>query len=342
MRGSSDKRDTSRSPLDRAPVSLAPLVSIIIPCYNAEPYVGEAIQTALDQTYSPAEVVVIDDGSTDGSQAVIKSFGDAVRWETGPNRGGCAARNRGVTLARGELIQFLDADDLLDSHKLERQVPLALSVSPQIVYCGWRLASVNGKLPKQSKKHLPKLRADPVIFTLLNGLLTSTSLYPLDLLHQVGGFREGLSCAQDYDLNLRLACAGARFHRCSEALVTKRKLPGSVSSDYVRLVDQWGDIFWRAYRGLRARGELTDERAAAFAAQMTRSGRKYLRYGLIDKAMARFADAYQMHPSGGLHGAYGRVACLLRRSLGPVAAERLVQFQRKPVRLLGPLQRIFH
>jgi glycosyltransferase involved in cell wall biosynthesis len=325
-----------------APLSVAPLVSIIIPCFNAEKYVGEAIQSALDQTYSPTEVIVIDDGSTDGSLAVIQSFGDAVHWETGPNRGGCAARNRGVTLARGELIQFLDADDFLDSNKLERQVPLAVSVSPRIVYCGWRLVFVNGKPYRKSRKQLPKLCPDPVVFTLFNVLQTSTPLYPRQLLRQVGGFTEGLPCMQEYDLNLRLACAGVRFHRCSQVLMTRRKVPGSVSSDYVRLIDQSGDIFWRAFRGLRERGELTEDRAAAFAAQMTLSGRRYLRYGLIDKATARFAQAYQMHPSAGLDGAYGRVTCLLRKSLGPVATERLVQFQRKPVRLLGRLQRLFH
>lgn len=331
-----------RSPPDAAHLSVAPLVSIVIPCYNAERYVGDAIQNALEQTYAPTEVIVIDDGSTDGSLAVIKSFGDTVRWETGPNRGGCAARNRGVALARGEWIQFLDADDLLDPRKLEKQVPLAVSLSPQIVYCGWQLVSLDGKRYKKSNKNLPTLRPDPVIFTLFNVLQTSTSLYPREGLRQVGGFTEGLPCAQEYDLNLRLACAGARFHRYSEVLVTKRSVPGSVSSDPVRLVDQWGDIFWRAFRGLRAQGELTEDRAAAFAAQMTRSGRAYLRHAMIDKAKARFADAYHMHPSGGLDGAYGRVTRLLRRGLGPVATERLVQIQRKPARLLGPLQRILH
>jgi glycosyltransferase involved in cell wall biosynthesis len=64
-----------------------PLVSIIIPCYNAEEYVSEAIESALRQTYSNKEVIVIDDGSTDGSLDVIRSFGSRVRWETGPNSG---------------------------------------------------------------------------------------------------------------------------------------------------------------------------------------------------------------------------------------------------------------
>ncbi|MBK8909688.1 MAG: glycosyltransferase [Rhodospirillales bacterium] len=90
-----------------------PLVSIIIPCWNAEAFVGEAIDSALAQTYRNAEVIVIDDGSTDGSLEVIKSYGDRIRWETGPNRGAPAARNRGLALAAGAYVLFLDADDLL-------------------------------------------------------------------------------------------------------------------------------------------------------------------------------------------------------------------------------------
>jgi len=90
-----------------------PKVSVIIPCYNGEAYVRESIQSALDQSAATFEVIVIDDGSTDGSLEVIKSFGEKIRWESGPNRGGGAARNRGLELARGEWIKFHDADDVL-------------------------------------------------------------------------------------------------------------------------------------------------------------------------------------------------------------------------------------
>lgn len=83
---------------------MQPLVSIIIPCYNAADYVGEAIESALAQTYSPTEVIVIDDGSTDGSLDLLRSFGDRIRWETGPNRGACTARTRGLALAMGLVL----------------------------------------------------------------------------------------------------------------------------------------------------------------------------------------------------------------------------------------------
>lgn len=116
------------------------LVSIIIPCYNAEQYVGEAIQSALDQTYVNREVIVIDDGSTDGSLEIIKSFGERIRWETGRNRGGCTARNRGLELARGEWIQFLDADDLISPEKLQKQLMVNENANTKdvLISCAWK------------------------------------------------------------------------------------------------------------------------------------------------------------------------------------------------------------
>lgn len=103
------------------------LVSVIIPCYNAASWIGEAIQSCLDQTYRPMEVIVIDDGSTDGSIDVIESFGEKVRWDRVSNRGGSAARNRGIALAAGQWIQFLDADDFMSPGKIEEQVQILMN-----------------------------------------------------------------------------------------------------------------------------------------------------------------------------------------------------------------------
>ena len=89
------------------------LVSILIPCYNAERWIAQAIESALAQTWSEKEVIVVDDGSTDHSLEVIRQFDGRISWETGLNRGGNAARNRLLELARGEWLQYLDADDYL-------------------------------------------------------------------------------------------------------------------------------------------------------------------------------------------------------------------------------------
>jgi glycosyltransferase involved in cell wall biosynthesis len=99
-----------------------PLVSVIIPAYNAEPYLEEAISSVLGQDYRPIEIIVVDDGSTDDTAGVARGFGSSVRYEFQPNSGAGAARNKGVDLARGEFLSFIDADDLWGEGKLSAQM----------------------------------------------------------------------------------------------------------------------------------------------------------------------------------------------------------------------------
>src|SRR6266571_8933317 len=103
-------------------IPIRSFVSILIPCHNAERWVAQAVESALAQTWLQKEVLVVDDGSQDGSLDAIKKFGDRIRWETGPNRGGNAARNRLLKLARGEWLQYLDADDYLLPDKVAKQI----------------------------------------------------------------------------------------------------------------------------------------------------------------------------------------------------------------------------
>jgi glycosyltransferase involved in cell wall biosynthesis len=98
------------------------LVSILIPCFNAERWIGQAIESALAQTYMSTEIIVVDDGSTDGSLEVLRRFGQHIRWETGPNRGANVTRNRLLSLSRGCWLQYLDADDYLLPDKIEPQM----------------------------------------------------------------------------------------------------------------------------------------------------------------------------------------------------------------------------
>lgn len=99
-----------------------PLISVIIPAYNCERYVAEAISSALAQTYRPSEIIVINDGSTDGTEQAILQFGNSIRYYTQSNRGLGASRNRGAQLAKGDFLAFLDADDLWVADKLELQM----------------------------------------------------------------------------------------------------------------------------------------------------------------------------------------------------------------------------
>lgn len=303
-----------------------PLVSIIIPCYNAECYIREAIQSALDQKYATTEIVVIDDGSTDGSLDVIRSFGDHIRWETGPNRGGCAARNRGLALANGELIQFLDADDLLHTDKLEVQVAELLRSKADVVFCDGR--ALQGDRVIGTYRRTLEFGDDSVIFVLGGQLPTPAPIHFRANLQKVGGFREDLPCSQERDLHLRLACAGLRFHHLPKMLLTVRKLEGSVSSDLIKVLDQHRRIAVHAYQSLKQNDQLNDERSRALAGMLATDARAYLRHGLGKQAEEYFTLARSMHPEGGLTSAYRHSARIMRRFLGPERTERLVGFKR--------------
>jgi glycosyltransferase involved in cell wall biosynthesis len=98
-----------------------PLVSVVVPAYNAEAFLGEALDSILRQEYEPLEIIVVDDGSQDATAGVVAAFGDRVRYFYQENRGAPAARNRGLDLARGSLVAFLDADDWWSDRKLELQ-----------------------------------------------------------------------------------------------------------------------------------------------------------------------------------------------------------------------------
>src|SRR5436190_9018266 len=112
-------------------------VSVVIPTYNYARYLGAAIDSALQQTHAPLEVIVVDDGSTDDTPRLLDGYGDRIRVIRQKNSGVAAARNAGVREARGELIAFLDSDDLWKPRKLELQIA-RFEADPGLglVHCG--------------------------------------------------------------------------------------------------------------------------------------------------------------------------------------------------------------
>jgi len=122
-----------------------PTVSVVIPAYNAERYIGETLESVLAQTYRDFEVVVVDDGSTDGTREIVRGYGEPVRLVEQPNSGPAAARNRGVREARGEFIAFIDADDLWLPEKLALQVPLFDDEEVGLVSCRVQLVDGSGR-----------------------------------------------------------------------------------------------------------------------------------------------------------------------------------------------------
>jgi glycosyltransferase involved in cell wall biosynthesis len=302
-----------------------PLVSIITPCWNAGALVGDAIDSALAQTYPRVEVIVIDDGSTDRSLEVIRSFGTRVRWETGPNRGACAARNRGVQLARGELIQFLDADDVLRPEKIARMTTVAAASGRAAVpICDWERQDLSSPTAPTTVA-LNYAGEDPVAFCLERQLPTPSPLHWRVNLERVGGFDESLPCSQERDLHLRLACSGVSFVGVPEALYRVRRREGSVSSDFVRVLRQHERIFQRAWEGLAATGALTPSRRAAFARAFARDGRLCVRHGQAALARAYFSRANQALSQASVDAFRDPLLRIVARTIGPIAAEHVCQ-----------------
>ena len=110
------------------------LISCIVAVYNGERYLGEAIDSILAQTYRPSEIIIVDDGSTDGTAAVVARYGQQVRYVWQPNSGPAAARNLGLDVMQGEFVAFLDADDLWHPEKLAQQMA-RFRARPELDYC---------------------------------------------------------------------------------------------------------------------------------------------------------------------------------------------------------------
>jgi glycosyltransferase involved in cell wall biosynthesis len=106
---------------------MKPLVSVVIPSYNMEAFTPQTVESVLAQDYPSVEVIVVDDGSTDGSVGALKRFGERIRLIEQKNSGACAARNRGLQECRGEFVAFLDCDDLWEPRKLTRCVETLLA-----------------------------------------------------------------------------------------------------------------------------------------------------------------------------------------------------------------------
>jgi glycosyltransferase involved in cell wall biosynthesis len=187
-------------------------VSVIIPTHNGARFLGLAIDSALSQTHAPAEVIVIDDGSTDGTSELLSGYGDRIKAVRQRNRGVSAARNAGVALASGALLAFLDADDVWLPKKLERQVA-RFQVEPDLglVHCGVDEIDEVGRRLRRVQDGLEGWVADDMLMFRRSVILGggSGAMIPRALFKDIGGFDETLSTSADWDLYYRLA----RKHR---------------------------------------------------------------------------------------------------------------------------------
>lgn len=207
--------------IEKAGKKINETVSVVIPTYNRSLWVREAIDSILAQTIPPLEIIVVDDGSTDGTRELLLSYGNRIAPFFQENRGVSAARNLGIVQAKGRFIAFLDSDDLWEKGKLACQLDF-FRKNPEARICQTGEIWIRrGKRVNPMKKHakLSGMIFEPSLRLCL--VSPSAVMIRRDLLDEVGLFDETLPACEDYDLWLRIACRYP-IYTTAESHVIKR------------------------------------------------------------------------------------------------------------------------
>ncbi len=216
-----------------------PRVSAIIPTYNRKAFVLEAVDSVLTQTYGDYELIVVDDGSTDGTGEALKRYGAHVRYIFQANKGVSAARNRGLEIAHGEFIAFLDSDDLWLPKKLEIQVAF-MNKHPEVEICYtdevWIRRGVRVNPKRKHAKYSGWIYPHCLPLCIIS---PSSALMRRGLFEQVGTFDPHLPVCEDYDLWLRVASLVPIFFIPQRLIVKRGGHPAQLSQQ------RWGNDRYR-------------------------------------------------------------------------------------------------
>jgi glycosyltransferase involved in cell wall biosynthesis len=194
-----------------------PLISVMIGVFNAAPYLGEAIDSVFAQTYRPLELIVVDDGSDDGSGDVARSYGDSVVYAYQENAGNGAARNHAVRLASGELFAFLDADDRFVPDKLERQWTALLDDPDLDMVFGQVREFVSPELTEEQRSTIRSPAPGPAPWTAPNLMLIKRESFL-----RVGPFSESVRVGVTVDWYARATEVSLRGLMLPEVVLERR------------------------------------------------------------------------------------------------------------------------
>lgn len=212
-----------------------PKVSVIMPAYNREHYIGLAIESILQQTFRDFELIIVDDCSTDRTAQIAHSFAqlDPKRIKVithNSNRGVASARNTGIQHSRSEILMMADTDDIQHPDRLQITYEEMIRTQADIIFNDCKMIDINGYDLKRTKGYPPELNSDNMILYLLERNYFWTSLTMLRKNKDVY-FDEKLLSSEDYDLFLRLAIKGYRFVICDSILTSYRLHDSNLSAD---------------------------------------------------------------------------------------------------------------
>jgi glycosyltransferase involved in cell wall biosynthesis len=213
-----------------------PEVSVVIPAYNAERFIADTLRSVQAQTFRDFEVLVVDDGSRDGTAGIVDAFGPPVRRLAQPNAGVSRARNTGIAAARGRYVAFVDADDLWEPTKLERQLA-ALGAQPAAGFCyvGVRRIDAEGRVRAvEPARTFTDLTRDLLLHSSVIPASCSNLVVRREVLERTRGFDPDFGQCADWDFMIRLSLL-ARGAAVGEPLARYRTSAGNMSSDVARL-----------------------------------------------------------------------------------------------------------
>jgi glycosyltransferase involved in cell wall biosynthesis len=251
-----------------------PLVSVIIPAYNAAEFMGETLDSVFAQTYKNFEVIVINDGSSDTAELerILQRYPSNLNYIKQENQGAAVARNTGLRVARGEFVAFLDADDAWLPTFLEKQMDLLKRTGADLVFADAVLTgdSTSGDLTYMQVEPPSGEVTPESLLAVTVSVLTSTVLARKAPILEVGLFEKTLRRGQDFDLWLRLAKAGARFAYTHEVLGHHRIVGSGLSGGVISQLERTLSVI----QTVKERMPLTDTEEAALQVNLKRTLRE--------------------------------------------------------------------
>ncbi len=217
---------------------VTPKVSIIIPLFNQKKYVAEAINSCLDQTYTNIEIIVVNDGSTDNPETVLDHYKEKIKVINQLNKGLAGARNTGIRKAAGEYIQLLDADDLLEEDKIERQLQLMNGNRKRLSYC--RIDVLNNKdksISNRTTYEFEDIFSHYYLFWKPYPTPIHSLIFHRDIFEKYGLFEEDLKANEDRYFLAKLSHEGIKFKYYSFRGGLYRKHQASMNADPVFMIN---------------------------------------------------------------------------------------------------------
>jgi glycosyltransferase involved in cell wall biosynthesis len=300
-------------------------VAVVIPCYNAETTLAASVLSATTQHLQP-QVVIIDDGSTDNSLSIARSFEPQVRVMTGPNRGVSFARNMGISVTTSEWILFLDADDMLKPDTLARRIEVAKSKSADVVICDWmeEFTDKLGRIVEGQRRNVDRSAIEKnaeLIIAKNVWAPTAAILYRRSIVNHVGGFRVDLPIIQDARFLFDAVYSGARIAIAEHIGAIYRMQPGTLSRRDPG--EFWSDVLKNAKQIeelLRKRRPLSKEDISVLADMYNDTAR-----GLFDADRVEYFDAVErQYALGTKLPLHTRLARPLARAIGVRGARLLL------------------